>query len=155
VGIFSFFQKKPKQFFSVEENRQIVEAIRQAEKQTSGEVRIFVESKNPFVDPLDRAKEIFFNLKMQDTEHRNGVLLYLAMDHHELALFADEGIYEKAGAEYWNNEVKEMIAGFTKDNIGDSIERCVLHIGKTLTEKFPYEAATDKNELPDDIVFGK
>ena len=155
MGIFSFLKRKPKQFFSAEENRQIVEAIRRGEKQTSGEIRIFVESKNPFVDPLDRAKEIFFNLKMQDTEHRNAVLLYLAMDHHELALFADEGIYEKAGAEYWNNEVKEMIAGFTKDNIGDSIERCILHIGQTLKEKFPYEVTTDKNELPDDIVFGK
>jgi uncharacterized membrane protein len=155
VGIFSFFQKKPKQFFPPEENRQIVEAIRQAERQTSGEIRIYVESKNRFVDPLDRAKEIFFNLKMQETEHRNGVLLYLAMDHHELALFADQGIYEKAGADYWNNAVKEMIAGFTNDNIGDSIERCILHIGQTLKEKFPYEVTTDKNELPDDIVFGK
>lgn len=152
--MFSFF-KKPRQFFSADENRQIVEAIRQAEKQTSGEVRIYVESKNPFVDPLDRAKEIFYNLKMQETEHRNGVLLYLAMDHHELALFADEGIYQKAGADYWNNEVKQMIEGFTKHNIGDSIERCVLHIGQTLKEKFPYESTTDKNELPDEIVFGK
>ncbi len=155
MGIFSFFQKKPKQFFSAEEQRQIVDAIRQAEKATSGEIRIYVESKNPFVDPLDRAKEIFFNLKMQETDHRNGVLLYMAMDHHELALFADEGIYQKAGAEYWNNEVKQMVAGFTRDNIGDSIERCILHIGQTLKEKFPYEATTDKNELPDDIVFGK
>jgi uncharacterized membrane protein len=155
VGLLSFFQKKPKQFFSAEENRQIVEAIRQAEKQTSGEIRIFVESKNAFMDPIDRAKEIFFNLKMQETDHRNGVLLYLAMEHKELALFADEGIYEKAGAAYWNNEVKEMIAGFTNDNIGDSIERCILHIGQTLKEKFPYEATTDKNELPDEIVFGK
>lgn len=155
MGIFSFFQKKPKQFFSAEENRQIVEAIRQAEQQTSGEIRIYVESKNPFVDPLDRAREIFYNLKMQETDHRNGVLLYLAMTDHELALFADEGIYQKAGAEYWNKEVKEMIAGFKRDNIGDSIERCILHIGQTLKEKFPYEATTDKNELPDDIVFGK
>jgi len=155
VGIFSFFQKKQQQFFTADENRQIVDAIRQAEKATSGEIRIFVESKNPFVDPIDRAKEIFFNLKMQETDHRNGVLLYLAMKDHELALFADEGIYQKAGAAYWDNEVKEMITGFTRDNIGDSIERCILHVGQTLKEKFPYEATTDKNELPDDIVFGK
>lgn len=155
MGIFSFLQKKTRPFFSAEENQQIVEAIRQAEKQTSGEIRLYVESRNPFVDPLDRAREIFYNLKMQETEHRNAVLLYLAMKDHELALFADEGIYQKAGATYWNNEVKQMISGFTKDNIGDSIERCILHIGQTLKEKFPYEAATDKNELPDDIVFGK
>lgn len=155
MGLFSFFKKKQRQFFSAEDNTQIVEAIRQAEMQTSGEIRIFVESKNPFVDPLDRAREIFFSLKMQNTEHRNGVLLYIAMDHHELALFADEGIYEKTGADYWNNAVKNMLADFTKENISNSIEQCVLQIGQTLKEKFPYEAATDKNELPDDIVFGK
>ena len=155
MGLFSLFQKKPKQFFPAEETRQIVEAIRQAEKQTSGDIRIYIESKNPFMDPLDRAKEIFFNLKMQDTDHRNAVLLYIAMDHHEIALFADEGIYQKTGADYWNNAVKKMIAGFTKENISNSIEECVTQIGQTLKEKFPYETATDKNELPDDIVFGK
>jgi uncharacterized membrane protein len=155
VGLFSFFLKKPKQFFSAEDNRQIVEAIRQAEKQTSGEIRIFVESKNPFVEPLDRAKEIFFNLKMDHTQHRNAVLLYVAMDHRELALFADEGVYKTTGTDYWNNAVKNMLSGFTKENISNSIEQCVLQIGQTLKEKFPYEAATDKNELPDDIVFGK
>ncbi|MFT3680880.1 MAG: TPM domain-containing protein [Ferruginibacter sp.] len=152
--MFSLFSKKPRQFFSAEDNTQIVQAIRQAEKQTSGEIRIFVEGKNPFVDPLDRAKEIFFKLKMEHTEHRNAVLLYIAMDHHELALFADEGIYEKTGADYWNNAVRSMIAGFSKENLSNSIEHCVLQIGQTLKEKFPYEATTDKNELPDDIVFG-
>lgn len=155
MGLFSFFSKKPRRFFSLEDNTQIVQAIRQAERQTSGEIRIYVEGKNPFVDPIDRAKQIFFNLKMEKTDHRNAVLLYIAMDHHELALFADEGIYEKTGADYWNNAVKNMLANFTKDNISNGIEQCVLQIGQTLKEKFPYEATTDKNELPDDIVFGK
>jgi uncharacterized membrane protein len=155
LGLLSFFSKKSRQFFSADENRQIVDAIREAEKQTSGEIRIYVESKNPFVDPLDRAKEIFFKLKMQDTDNRNAVLLYLAMDHKELALFADEGIYQKTGADYWNGAVQNMLTNFTKENISNSIEECILQIGQTLKEKFPYEAATDKNELPDDIVFGK
>lgn len=155
MSLFSLFKKKPRQFFSAEDNSQIVQAIRQAEKQTSGEIRIFVEGKNPFVDPLDRAKEIFFSLKMDHTEHRNAVLLYVAMDHHELALFADEGIYKAAGTDYWNSEVKKMLAGFTKENISNSIEQCILEIGQVLKEKFPYEATTDRNELPDDIVFGK
>ena len=153
MGIFSF-SKKPA-FFSDEEQERIVETIRQAEMQTSGEIRIFVESKNPYVDPLDRAAELFFQLKMQDTEHRNAVLLYIAMKHHELALFADEGIYQKTGSDYWNNEVKIMLSEFSGNHIREGIEACIKHIGQTLKEAFPYEATTDKNELPDNIVFGK
>ena len=151
--MFSLFKKR--EFFSAADKAQIVEAIRLAEKETSGEIRIYVESKNPFVDAIDRAAEIFFKLKMQNTDHRNAVLLYIAMDHHELALFADEGIYQKAGAAYWDAAVKNMIAGFTKDNISNGIEQCVRQIGETLKEKFPYIPTEDKNELPDDMVFGK
>ena len=150
--MFSLFKKKD--FFSAADKAQIVEAIRLAEKETSGEIRIYVESKNPFMDPIDRAAEIFYKLKMQNTEHRNAVLLYIAMKHKELALFADEGIYQKAGAEYWNNAVKNMIAQFTKENISNGIEQCVKQIGETLKEKFPYMPSEDKNELPDEIVFG-
>ncbi len=155
MSIFSLLKKRPHNFFSAADNSQIVEAIRQAEQQTSGEIRIFVESKNPFVDPVDRAKEIFFQLKMEHTENRNAVLLYIAMDHKELALFADEGIYKATGKTYWDDAVKKMLSNFTKENISNSIEQCVLQIGQTLKEKFPYNSATDKNELPDEIVFGK
>lgn len=151
--MFSLFKKK--EFFSAKDKEQIVEAIRMAEKETSGEVRIYVESKNAFVDPVDRAAEVFFKLKMQDTEHRNAVLLYIAMKDKQLALFADEGIYQKAGKAYWDEAVKNMLAQFTKDNISNGIEQCVRQIGETLKEKFPYIPTEDKNELPDEIVFGK
>jgi len=153
MGIFPFFKRR--EFFSAEDKEQIVEAIRMAEKETSGEVRVYVESKNAYVDAIDRAAEIFFKLKMQETDHRNAVLLYLAMDDHELALFADEGIYQAVGEAYWNDEVKNMLGLFTKDNISDGIEQCIAHIGQTLKEKFPYIPTEDRNELPDDIVFGK
>ena len=154
MNIFPFFKKK-RVFFSPEDQAQIVEAIRLAETETSGEIRIFVESKNPFMDPIDRAKEIFFQLKMENTQDRNAVLFYIAMDDHELALFADEGIYKRLGAAYWDNAVKNMISFFTRDNISNGIETCVQQIGATLKSEFPYTAKTDKNELPDDIVFGK
>lgn len=154
MGIFSFLFK-PKEFFSAKDKEQIVQAIRNAEKETSGEIRIFVESKNPMVNVIDRAAEIFFKLKMENTDDRNAVLLYIAMKDRELALFGDEGIYKKVGADYWNNEVKNMIAQFSKENISSGIEQCIMHIGQTLKEKFPYNNETDKNELPDDIVFGK
>ena len=152
MGIFNFFKKK--EFFSAADKEQIVEAIRMAEKETSGEIRIYVESKNAYVDAIDRAAEIFFKLKMQETEHRNAVLLYIAMKDQQLALYADEGIYQKAGAEYWNNAVKNMLAQFTKENISNGIEQCIAQIGQTLKEKFPYIPTEDKNELPDEIVFG-
>jgi uncharacterized membrane protein len=154
LGIFSFLRKK-KEFFSAEDKEQIVAAIRLSEKTTSGEIRVFVESKNPFVDPIDRAAEIFFKLKMEKTEHRNAVLFYIAMDSRELALFADQGIYEKVGKVYWDDAVKMMLGQFTKHNISNGIEQCIRQIGATLTEKFPYHPTDDKNELPDEIVFGK
>jgi uncharacterized membrane protein len=152
MGIFSFFKKK--EFFSVADKEQIVEAIRMAEKETSGEIRIYVESKNAYVDAIDRAAEIFFKLKMQETEHRNAVLLYIAMKDQQLALYADEGIYQRAGKEYWDNAVKNMLSQFTKENISNGIEQCITQIGQTLKEKFPYIPTEDKNELPDEIVFG-
>jgi uncharacterized membrane protein len=154
VGIFSFF-KKPTQYFSAAQTEQIVNAIRNAEKQTSGEIRIYIESKNPLVSTVERAAEVFFQLKMQETDHRNAVLLYLAMDHHEVALFGDEGIHQQVGTAYWENEVKSMLPLFKQNDIATGIADCVTHIGQTLKEKFPYEAATDRNELPDEIVFGK
>jgi uncharacterized membrane protein len=150
---FPFFKKK--EFFSTEEKKQIVEAIQLAEKETSGEVRVYVESNNPFVDPIDRAKEIFLKLKMQNTEHRNAVLLYIAIKDRQLSLFGDEGIHQKVGDDFWNDAVKNMIETFTSKNIPAGIVNCLKQIGDTLKEKFPYDASTDKNELPDDIVFGK
>lgn len=153
MGIFPFFKKKS--FFSAQEQAKIVETIRIAERETSGEIRIYVESKNPFMNPLDRAAEVFYKLKMQETDHRNGVLLYIAMKDHELALFGDEGIHKKVGTEYWKNAVSNMIAEFANQHISAGIEQCILQIGQTLKETFPYEASTDKNELPDEIVFGR
>jgi len=153
VAIFPLFKKTP--FFTEEERKLIVEAIRNAELRTSGEVRIYVESHNPFVEVMDRAAEVFYQLKMQKTEHRNAVLLYIAMKHKELALYGDEGIYKAVGQQYWSNAVQQMLQNFKGSAICDGIIQCVKTIGETLQEKFPYDAGTDKNELPDDIVFGK
>lgn len=152
VSLFPFNKKK--EFFTAEQQQQITAAIQNAEKNTSGEVRIYVESRCKYVDPVDRAKEIFFNLKMDQTRDRNGVLLYLALDDHQLALFADEGIYQRLGAAFWNQEVRKIIAAFTKDDYTGGICNIVEDIGEALRYHFPYEAA-DKNELPDEIIFGK
>ena len=96
MGLFSIFKNK-KTFFTPEEQARIVKAIQMSEKTTSGEIRVYVESKNPFVDPIDRASEIFLKLNMQQTQERNAVLLYIAMQSHELALFGDQGIHQRVG----------------------------------------------------------
>ena len=151
MSIFSFHKKR--QFFTVEQQHRMVQAIQQAEKNTSGEVRIFVESKCEYMDAVDRAEEIFFNLKMEKTKDRNAVLLYMAIDDRQLALFADEGIYQRLGQEYWNMQVKKMIGSFTKDDYTSGVCLVVNEIGQALKAEFPYQS-DDKNELPDEIVFG-
>lgn len=151
--MFSLFKKK--EFFSAEEKERIITAIRSCEKETSGEIILFVEGRNPMVDPLDRAKQVFFKQNMQRTQYRNAVLLYIAVKDKELALYGDEGIHEKTFENYWAVAVKEMLEHFQEENIVDGIVHCISTVGKTLRDKFPYDKSTDKNELPDDIVFGR
>jgi uncharacterized membrane protein len=148
-----FSRKKP--LFTEEQNEKIVHAIRDAEMQTSGEVRIFVESHCKYVDALDRAKEIFNNLEMAKTELRNSVLFYIAIKDKQLAIFADKGIHEAAGPDYWKNAVKEILSVFSKENITEGITTSIFKIGEALKTYFPYNQEIDKNELPDEIVFGK
>src|SRR6187549_3921237 len=95
--MFSLFKKK--EFFSKEENDKIIAAIRHAEECTSGEVRVFVERRCKFIDPLDRAMEIFADLKMQNTKDRNAVLVYVAIKDKQLAIYGDSGIHAKTGEE--------------------------------------------------------
>jgi uncharacterized membrane protein len=151
--MFSLFKRKPA--FSKEENEKIVDAIRKAEMCTSGEIRVFVESKCKFIDAIDRAKELFTQLKMENTANRNAVILYIALKDRQLAIYADAGIHEKTGEEYWKTAVNKMIAHFSRDNYADGIANCVHEIGQALCSYFPYDGTTDKNELPDDIIFGK
>ena len=149
----SLFRRK--EFFTDEERQSIVEAVRTAEQRTSGEVRVFVESRCRYVNAIDRAVEIFEGLQMQQTELRNATLVYVAVKDRQLAVFGDEGIHQKVGDEYWAREVVKMISAFNRDNIAEGIRQCVLNIGEALATHFPYDRNTDKNELPDDIVFGK
>jgi len=149
------FLRKKKIFFTEEETRLIVKAIRHAEHQTSGEVRVYVESRCSWMDAIDRAAEIFFSLKMDKTEQRNAVLVYVAVKDRQLAVFGDEGIHNKVGNEYWNKVVGEMLASFNTNNYAEGIGNCVIQIGDALKTHFPFNRDTDKNELPDEIVFGR
>ena len=151
--MFSLFKKK--RFFNNHEEKLITEAVRNAEVRTSGEIRVFIESRCKYMDALDRAAELFFSLKMEQTAERNGVLLYVAMKDRQLAVFGDEGIHTKVGIDYWNKEVGILVSNFNRDNYAEGITKCVTDIGEALHYHFPYNSAIDKNELPDDIVFGR
>ena len=152
MATFPFLRKK--EFFSYDERQSILEAIRGAEQKTSGEIRVYVENRCRFVDPLDRAGEIFWGLKMDMTKDRNGVLVYVAMRDHQFAVFADQGIHEKVGQQFWEREVEIMKEHFLKSHPADAIISVVKDVGAALQTNFPFDRSSDKNELPDDIVFG-
>jgi uncharacterized membrane protein len=153
LQLFSFFKKKP--FFSTPEQQEIVTAIGAAEKQTSGEIRVFVEGRCRFVDPLNRATEVFHSMEMEKTAARNAVLVYVAIKDRQLAIFGDKGIHESVGEAFWNEKVKTMISHFNKNNYVQGLVHIIQETGEALATHFPYDGKTDKNELPDDIVFGR
>jgi uncharacterized membrane protein len=154
VNILSLFRGKKKSFFSKEDEERMVQAIRFAEKQTSGEVRLFVESHCSYIQPIDRAKELFAELKMTATKDRNGVLLYFAMKDRQMAIWGDEGIHQKMGQGFWEKEVAKILADFKKEHFVEGICNMIQAVGEALKKNFPY-ASDDKNELDDTIVFGK
>jgi uncharacterized membrane protein len=151
----NLFRKKAIDFLSANEKQLVVSAIQAAEKQTSGEIRVFVESRCRFVNPLDRAAEVFHQLKMEQTESRNAVLLYVATRDRQLALYGDQGIHEKVGNQFWNEKVKFILSHFSTQKYGEGLAWIISEVGEALRLHFPYNKDTDKNELPDDIVFGR
>jgi uncharacterized membrane protein len=147
------FKKKP--LFDAAQQQRIVGAIQAAEKCTSGEIRVYVERHCRYVDPRDRAAEVFHALKMENTAARNGVLVYVALKDRQLAILGDRGIHSKVGQAFWEQEVRTILAHFNKANYAEGIATVVTDIGQALAQHFPYDPGTDTNELPDDIVFGK
>ena len=148
-----FFSRKP--LFNEAQQQQIVSAVQTAELRTSGEIRVYVESRCRYVDPLDRAAEVFAGLHMEKTAARNGVLVYVALKDRQLALFGDKGIHEKVGDAFWNQQVTRILSHFNKADYSGGIATVVAEIGEALCRHFPYDKDSDKNELPDDVVFGR
>jgi uncharacterized membrane protein len=149
------FWKKKKEFFTVSEKEALLEAIRKAEMRTSGEVRLFVESKCRFMNPMDRAQEIFLQLEMERTAERNATLVYVAVDDHQAAILGDAGIHQKVGQQYWETEVRKMMLYFKQKELSAGLCSVITDIGEALHQHFPYSAEVDKNELPDEIIFGR
>lgn len=139
-------------FFSKEEKEQILQAIRAAEKETSGEIRLHVESKCKD-DALARAIKIFQKLKMHKTAQRNGTLIYLAMQDRTFAIYGDKGINEIVPENFWKDVKEEMRVQFVEGRFVQGIVAGVGRVGQKLKEFFPYQRG-DVNELPDEISTG-
>lgn len=137
----------------LEGQKQIVQAIKDAENQTSGEIKVHVEEKCAEADVMDRAKIVFGQLGMHETELRNGVLFYLAYGDHKFAVLGDQGIYEKVPANFWESTKELLRFHFAKGEFVVGLSKGIEEAGKQLKHFFPYQKG-DSNELPDDISFG-
>ncbi len=149
-----FRNKKP--LLDPEQQEQVVACIREAEKNTTGELRVYVETHCSYVDAIDRAWELFASLGMTETESRNAVLVYLALEDRQFAIVGDEQIYIKAGGPvFWEAAAAKLKAYLKSGQITEGLCVCVNELAHAMAQHFPYDPTITKNELPDEIVFGK
>lgn len=147
---------KPTAFLSPEEQEQVKAAVAAAEKDTSGEIRVYLESRLPWLarDPYRRARRVFAKLGMHATAERNGVLVYLATRSHRFAIVGDEALHQHVGDAFWRETTAGMARHFAEDRFGDGLAEAVVLVGRRLAERFPHQA-DDKNELSDELGYGK
>jgi uncharacterized membrane protein len=142
-----------RKYFSEGDKIQIKNAIRAAELDTSGEVRVHIE-KHCKGDVLDRAAYIFEKLEMHKTELRNGVLFYLAVEDRKFAILGDAGINQKVPENFWEEIKKNMLNHFKEGRFTQGLSEGIMEAGKELKAHFPYQQ-DDVNELSDEISFGE
>lgn len=141
---------KIEEFLSPAEEEEVVEAIRKAEKKTSGEIRVHIE-KSSKGDIWARAMEVFHLLKMDNTKEDNGVLIYVAIDDRSFVIYGDKGINEVVPKDFWES-TKEVIAEqFKKGNFKQGLIDGILKAGHELQAHFPWSEDSDENQLSDKI----
>jgi len=128
-------------------------AIMDAELDTSGEIRVHIEN-SVRGDVLDRAAFIFHKLGMQNTEQRNGVLIYLAVQNRRFAILGDSGINRVVPENFWDDIKTDMLNHFRENRFTEGLVRAIRSAGLQLKKQFPRKR-DDSNELPDEISFGK
>ena len=143
---------KSEEFLTKEEESAIVEAIRVAEKETSGEIRVHIEKTTSKV-PFDRALEVFHELKMDETHLKNGVLIYLAVADKKFVICGDQGINEVVPVDFWDSTKDIMATQFKTGNFKQGLIDGIVKAGEQLCHHFPYEEG-DKNELSNEISKG-
>lgn len=142
---------KAKELFTEELQQKVVQAIEQAELNTSGEVRVHVDDHCKG-NVLDRAAYIFEKLEMQKTELRNGVLFYLAVTDRKFAILGDAGINQKVPSNFWDEIKNNVIAHFKEGDFAGGLSEGIIKAGEQLKAHFPYQE-DDVNELANEISF--
>jgi uncharacterized membrane protein len=143
----------PRDTITPEDEKKIMAAIQEAESNTSGEIRVHVES-NCEGDVLDRATEVFAELHMHLTKQRNGVLFYVAIEDHQFAVLGDAGINAIVPDHFWEDITAEVINQFKQKKYAEGLSKGILMAGQQLKAHFPYDTKGDINELSDDVSFG-
>lgn len=141
-----------KTFFTSQEQDQIIESIRMAELNTSGEIRLHIEA-NCDGDAYERAKVVFEQLGMHATEQKNGVLFYLAYANQKFAILGDKGIHEKVSQQFWDEEKELLVSYFKQQKFAEGLCLAIAQAGDKLKQHFPYQS-NDTNELSNEISFG-
>lgn len=136
-------------FLTHDEEQAIVDAIRQAEDLTSGEIRVHLEAHTDLA-PLERAKEVFGFLEMHKTNARNGVLFYVGVVDHSFVVLGDEGINRVVEADFWECTKDLVINHFKQKQYEEGLIAGILHAGKQLKRFFPVDK-NDLDELPNEI----
>ena len=140
-------------FFTSDQKQQIISAIKDAELNTSGEIRVHIENHCK-KEVLDRAAVVFASLKMHKTKLRNGVLFYLAIKDHKFAILGDGGINAVSADDFWDNIKVMMQHKFKENEFAEGLSSGIKMAGEQLKAHFPYQS-DDINELDDDISFGE
>lgn len=143
----------PHLLFGKEDQKRIVNAIQEAELQTSGEVKVHIEQHCPDANVMERAKTVFASLGMHTTKDQNGVLFYLAYGDRKFAVLGDKGIYERVPHDFWESTKEKLRTHFKKDAFTEGLCEGIAEAGQQLKKYFPYQS-DDTNELPDDLSFG-
>ena len=143
---------KVEDFLTKEEEQEIVEAIRMAEKETSGEIRVHIE-KTTSIDAFDRAMEVFHLLEMDKTQLKNGVLIYVAVKDKTFVICGDQGINEVVSNDFWDSTKEIMVSHFKKGDFKQGLIEGISKAGNKLKLYFPYQQG-DTNELSNEISKG-
>lgn len=144
---------QPIDYFTKEQQKLIVDAVKAAEFNTSGEIRVHIE-KRCKEDVLDRAANVFAMLKMHKTKLRNGVLFYLSVEDRKFAILGDAGINARVPENFWESTKEAMLEHFKNGQLAEGLVKGISIAGEKLKEHFPYQK-DDVNELSDEISFGK
>ena len=135
----------------------IEQAIKASEAAHVGEVRFVVEGAldgTPLFkgqSARERAIDVFSQLRIWDTEHNNGVLIYLLLADRDVEIVADRGIHARVGLEEWEKICRTMEAAFKQENYEGGVVSGIQAVTQHLMKHFPASSA-DQNELPDKPV---